>query len=398
MAGSKKTTNKKSKANPISKANSTSKPKTTSNRESPNILNKAVNKLKGLSTANKFRLLGAGVLAYNIAKSPFTKSLISDIKQKFFNKFKPSSAFKSKYNLDNLEVIGSGTFGSVFRTNLRSDPNVKVILKYQKIDTAFLNILNGVDSPVIKNEKEVLNLIKQIKCNGISEFIESEFYTDPQGVRSFVAVYKANYNNTLTKFLCEVKMDIKDKYNVIQSLLEAINCMHTNKIAHSDIKPDNIIIGKKADGSYGIEIIDFGLSCISPFLGNCQFSYGGTWYFMPPEYRNKFINAMTNPPFIPFTGGTPFNEIKRFDIWAIGMCIYFIILNSCVNNIDEDAIAIKNYPYMSFSDTKFQNMKPESNISKFLFKMMPVDPSKQWSISQLLEEWKKITIDDLTAF
>lgn len=30
--------------------------------------------------------------------------------------------------------------------------------------------------------------------------------------------------------------------------------------------------------------------------------------------------------------------------------------------------------------------------------MIPVDPSKQKSTSELLEEWKKITIADLSAF
>ena len=193
-------------------------------------------------------------------------------------------------------------------------------------------------------------------------------------------------------------MDNQDKYKIIQSLLEAVNCMHTNKIAHSDIKPDNIIIGKKADGSYGIEIIDFGLSCIAPFFGNCQFNYLGSMYFMPPEYRDKYMNSLVYPPFIPFTGGTPFNEIKQYDIWAIGMCIYFIVLNSCLDKINDPEVASTLYPYYFFSDEKLQNIKAESNISKFLFKLLPVDLSKQLSASQLLEEWKKITVSDLSAF
>lgn len=61
-------------------------------------------------------------------------------------------------------------------------------------------------------------------------------------------------------------------------LLEAINYMHSNHVAHLDLKPDNIMLDKL----YNLRISDFGVATRikhDDFLN----TYQGTKFYMAPE-------------------------------------------------------------------------------------------------------------------
>ena len=49
--------------------------------------------------------------------------------------------------------------------------------------------------------------------------------------------------------------------DIIKQLLLALNYMHQQNIAHRDVKPENILLSKEADGSLNIKLTDFGFAC-----------------------------------------------------------------------------------------------------------------------------------------
>ena len=80
-------------------------------------------------------------------------------------------------------------------------------------------------------------------------------------------------------------------------------------IVHSDIKPDNILIGKGVNDSLSIKLIDFGLGEFKLKALNENELYCGTLIFMAPEvvHHKKYT--------------------KSVDIWSIGIIMHMLITN-----------------------------------------------------------------------
>jgi serine/threonine protein kinase len=91
----------------------------------------------------------------------------------------------------------------------------------------------------------------------------------------------------------------REFFTVCAELIAAVNACHSQKLAHLDIKPSNILIDK-----YGrAKLADFGISQIIQDGVSQQFK--GTPAFVAPEILRK-------APYDPF----------KADIWSLGMTLY----------------------------------------------------------------------------
>ncbi|CAD8156741.1 unnamed protein product [Paramecium octaurelia] len=101
----------------------------------------------------------------------------------------------------------------------------------------------------------------------------------------------------------------KEAKLIIQQLLEAVKYIHSNKIIHYDIKPQNILFNQN-----DVKLCDFGL-CKELEQENSQIEFTtqgvGTFWYLPPEC---FAQA-DNPQVIS----------NKVDIWSIGV-IFFEML------------------------------------------------------------------------
>lgn len=68
----------------------------------------------------------------------------------------------------------------------------------------------------------------------------------------------------------------------MKQLLEAINHLHSNKVCHKDIKPENVMIDPE---TLKIKLIDFNVSQLTG--GDHIMSHTGTHGFMAPEMANN---------------------------------------------------------------------------------------------------------------
>ena len=85
------------------------------------------------------------------------------------------------------------------------------------------------------------------------------------------------FNNFLTNMITQNAFKI-----IVSNICDAIDYMHSMHIAHSDLKPDNILVNP-ATGD--IKIIDYGLSCLDQ---DCKVGFGFTLYYLDPELFKIF--------------------------------------------------------------------------------------------------------------
>lgn len=164
------------------------------------------------------------------------------------------------------------------------------------------NIIKFYDSFIIKNDKQqdFLIIIEEYCSKG-------ELY-----------YYINNQEN----------VDEKEVKRISKSIAEAIKYLHEMKIAHCDIKPENILL----DENMNPKLIDFGLSVDldEEYVKPC-----GTAYYAAPELFNKqrkFVNRL------------------KLDIYSFGIVLY--------------VMHERKFPWKNFDEKRFSKFKVETSDPK----------------------------------
>merc|ERR1712216_322655 len=102
-------------------------------------------------------------------------------------------------------------------------------------------------------------------------------------------------------------------------LLRAVNYLHRKRIVHRDLKPDNLLLHR---GARVVKICDFNSARqIGSSFCSCMLTDRGTREFTAPELRF----------------GHMWNE--RVDIWALGLCFYFMLIGRLPFDIQSRQVA-----------------------------------------------------------
>lgn len=99
---------------------------------------------------------------------------------------------------------------------------------------------------------------------------------------------------------------------LLQPLVEAVATLHSNSIAHYDIKPANIMLSEEADGSLRPVLIDFGLAKHYDDAGHATSSIAAAGY--SPGYA----------PLEQYAGISSFSP--RCDVYALAATLYFCVI------------------------------------------------------------------------
>ena len=96
---------------------------------------------------------------------------------------------------------------------------------------------------------------------------------------------------------------------IMRQILDAINYMHKNGVAHRDMKPENIIVENAKDGEFRLKIVDFGLAAFSTEKDLLS-TFCGSIYYLPPEMLNSKS----------YVG-------SKVDVWSVGVILFVLLTN-----------------------------------------------------------------------
>jgi serine/threonine protein kinase len=189
--------------------------------------------------------------------------------------------------------INAGSFGQVWKAiNLEKDREVAIKVPHnQERGDATLSegkMLEGIEHP------NLITIYWMGRVDGIfvieMEYFQSRTLADQLGPKGF--------NSPKT---------FKEIKHIVVNILDAIDFIHSHKICHGDLKPQNILIQDNE-----VKITDFGTSKFIEDLFVETNDVNGTWAYVAPEvagsnkrYLNSDIYSIGVILYQLFTGRTP---------------------------------------------------------------------------------------------
>ncbi|XP_047436373.1 death-associated protein kinase 2a [Mugil cephalus] len=260
------------------------------------------------------------------------------------------------------EELGSGQFAIVKQCREKSsgrDFAAKFIKKRQSIASS-----RGVRRDEIQREVDILQQIQHPNIVTLHDVYENR--TD------VVLILELVSGGELFDFLAQKEsLSEEEATQFIKQILEGVNYLHARKIAHFDLKPENIMLLDKNAPLPRIKLIDFGLA--HKIEAGVEFkNIFGTPEFVAPEIVNYEPLGL------------------EADMWSIGVITYILLsgaspfLGETKQDTLENITAI-NYEF----DEEF--FCHTSNLAKkFICQLLEKDKRKRLTIQDALNHpWIK---------
>jgi tRNA A-37 threonylcarbamoyl transferase component Bud32 len=170
------------------------------------------------------------------------------------------------------EKLGEGSYGVVFKANVKMNENFTFAVKKIKFNTKY-------EKEILK-ELEIHSLISRINHKNIVRFEEYWIENNDikkSGVKTSTLFFRMELcDKTLDQFL--EKFHTNSKFNgtlfkyyissaIFVEILEGVNYLHKNEpqIIHRDLRPDNILMNLDENSNVSVKIADFGLVTIHKY-------------------------------------------------------------------------------------------------------------------------------------
>ena len=246
------------------------------------------------------------------------------------------------------EEIGSGAFGKVALG--------KHILTGEKVAIKILDkmILNQTpeDYELVKQEISILKLVKHKYIVQLYEIMQTAQHI-------FIIMEYCEGKEIMDYILTKTRLNELESLKYFQQLINTLFYLHSQNIAHRDIKIDNMLLDKDKD----LKLVDFGLSTKYTDDSLLDQPCGTVVYAAPEVLEGKEYHGMLA------------------DVWSSGIVLYGMLAG-----------------FLPFSDksdevNKKQVIKGEINIPDFfpdlvkdlLKHMLDVDPMTRYTLQEIKE-------------
>lgn len=185
-----------------------------------------------------------------------------------------------------LDLIGEGSFGKVYKGRKKYTGHV-VALKF--IPKA------GKAEKDLKNLKHEIEIMASLKHNNVIELLD-HFETD----KDFVVVTEFAEGELFQILEDDGKLSEEQVREITCQLLSALYYIHSHRILHRDMKPQNVLIGKGGV----VKLCDFGFARAMSMNTLVLTSIKGTPLYMSPELVEE----------------KPYDH--NADLWSLGCILY----------------------------------------------------------------------------
>lgn len=285
----------------------------------------------------------------------YSKFLIRDQKDlEQWRRGLAKSCFQTEFlaSYDILGLLGRGAFASVYLANNKTSNNKYAVKAYSKnsIRTSSVHLSCLID------EIQILRMLDHPNIARLTEIFESE--TSVYIVQEYVSDTNLGYAISKTQ-----EFTIEEIARVLQTSLQCLAYLSTNKIMHRDLKPANIMVIYDHNNKIkDVKLIDFGLSIITSKTSDNAVC--GTPGYMPPELlRDDVISS--------------FDQSKA-DVFSLGVVIYTMIHGQkpFSANTKEEILQLNKRCIINYSGRKMDRLP---DLSGLLTQMLLADPSKRIS-------------------
>ncbi len=265
--------------------------------------------------------------------------------------------------------------------------------KYKKVSLA-VNLETGSVEAFAKNKiprKQEEACLKSAKIENelLHSFPNSQ--TIVQATFSAISKRKQHYHQYILMPYCNEgdlaskinHLSTDDKLAVSESLLSALADFHQKGWYHNDLKPQNVLLERKLDGSLAARLVDFGFS--SPL--NITFQ-PGTLFFRSPDTllltKSQFFEKL------------PEHHLTGRDNWAMGLILYLFFMNGhlieplYLNPKPQSDIQNGHLSraYIELYERDKQTLRDP--LSVVILGLMDPSPDTRWSATKALEAFKQL--------
>ena len=254
-------------------------------------------------------------------------------------------------NFEILDMIGFGSESEVYKARIKNNKR-EVALKMISLKEHGMNCINEINISRKMKNKNVINyyLASELKKNEMYCIIME--YAKHGNLREF-------QKNLIGKdYLSESVLCF-----LTYQILNGLKYIHLNKIAHMDLKPENIII----DDLLNVKIIDFSISIDYKKLSSdtIKLPLRGTSFYMAPEVlRTDTIQV---------------SDLNKVDLFSLGVVLYRLAFGNfpfglikddskkyaqILNKINKDFKVVDDDHYYSSHFLDFISKLIEKDINK----------------------------------
>nr|XP_020447038.1 death-associated protein kinase 3 isoform X1 [Monopterus albus] len=261
------------------------------------------------------------------------------------------------------EELGSGQFAIVRKCKEKST-GVEYAAKFIK-KRRLSSSRRGVSREEIEREVNILREIQHSNIITLHDIFENK--TD------VILILELVSGGELFDFLAEKEsLTEEEATQFLKQILDGVQYLHLKRIAHFDLKPENIMLLDKNVPNPRIKLIDFGIAH--------QIKAG-----------NEFKNIFGTPEFVA-------PEIVNYeplgleaDMWSIGVITYILLSGASpfLGETKQETLTNISAVNYDFDEEYFSNT---SELAKdFIRRLLVKDPKKRMTIDDSLEHpWIKV--------